>query len=141
VTGDWQERNDITLWTKEISPLHSFLQPFKIREPQRYAGVARHPPVAARREGDATHFRAIRKAGTLELLGEETTVKDFQPAVDFRSGKLAGKGLARQAQDLARGELQAHDMVEKEVVQQVGTDMVLGHLADLTLFVGRQQLG
>ena len=65
----------------------------------------------------------------------------FEPAQDFSVVIAAGKGDPGEKGDLFRPELQADGVIEKEVVEEIGADMVLGDLADLAVFVGGEKLG
>ena len=56
-----------------------FLYALQIGDPNRRTGVAWHPPVSSRREGDGSYFRSVRQTGTLKLLGEKSPVKLLQP--------------------------------------------------------------
>ena len=50
-----------------------YLQFIALVEPHFGRCIAGHSPIATRTKANATHFRPIGQARTLELLGEETT--------------------------------------------------------------------
>lgn len=52
-------------------------KPVQLRLPDGGAGVARHPPVAARGKRHGADLRPVREAAALELLLEEAAVEVF----------------------------------------------------------------
>src|SRR5262245_13365668 len=86
-------------------------------QPRRRGRVARHAPVAARRQGDAADLRAVGQARALELVREETLREDFQPAANF-VGAVCGleRRVAGQEQDLLRRRAVAQEVEQEEVV-------------------------
>ena len=74
--------------------------------------VAWHAPVSARGEGDVADARPIRNAVSLELLGEESSVKYLQPFQDRLLVVLACEGFLRQPVDLGRFESETQNIIE-----------------------------
>ena len=58
------------------------LKGLSLTEPQRGCCVARHTPISARREADASDLHAVRQAASLELLSEESAVERHEPLFD-----------------------------------------------------------
>src|SRR5207244_9381497 len=56
------------------------LRPF---QPQGCLGIARHAPIAARRQTHRADFWPIRQAGTLELVGEKPLDENHQPGTNL----------------------------------------------------------
>jgi hypothetical protein len=44
-----------------------------------------------------------------------------------------------EIENFARGKLVANNLKQEKIVQLVGTDMLLGFLADVTILIGRQK--
>ena len=55
------------------------LQFLDLIQPDASAGIGRHTQISPWGNCNATHFRAIRQTGSLELLCKETVIKCFQP--------------------------------------------------------------
>src|SRR5207244_7402946 len=121
---------------------------FQLLEPGIRAGIARSPPVAARRQRAArAHLGSVGHRGPLELAGaEEAVEEDTQPMLDHRelirspvrrreSGRpLAAiriaPGLMRQECHLAGSESISADPVEMKILELERPD---GGLAALHL--------
>ena len=110
-------------------------------EPYGGRCVGGHPPVAARREGDAAHLRSVGQGRTFELLGEEAAEEGLHPLQNHLARIAVAEGAEGQHQQFVGGESPADEVVEEEVVQLVGTHQILGLLGDFALLVGGQQFG
>ena len=107
-----------------------------LQPPEGGGGVGGHAPVAAGREADAAHFRAVGHARALELLIEEAVHKGVEPFLDRFGAVSSVEGVERQAVDALGGEAVAQHVVEEEVVELVGAHEVLGLLGDVALGIG-----
>src|SRR5260370_42101275 len=110
-------------------------------QPKRRLRVARHAPIAARREADGADLGAVGQARPLELVGEEALDEDLQPAAPLLGGMgLLELGVVGEEQDLLRRRAIAQEVEQEEIVQLVGADHALSDLGDLAAGAGRQQL-
>lgn len=103
-------------------------------QPDPGAGVAWHAEITPRGEGDGTDFRAVRQAGTLELLGEKSPVEVLQPFEDCGIGVFSRKGAVGDPIDLRRCEFRTQHIIQEEVVELIGSDEILGFLGDHAVF-------
>ena len=87
-------------------------------EPGRRFRVARHAPVAARRQADRADLGAVGQTGAFELVREETPQEHLEPAAHLigRVGLLEFRVL-RQEQDLLRRRSIAQEMKQEEQLQ------------------------
>src|SRR6516164_1662050 len=86
-------------------------------QPQRRLRVARHAPVAARRQADRADLGAVRQTGALELIGEEARQKHAQPLPQFDRCVFPVKSrLLCEVQNLLRRRTIAQEVEQKEVV-------------------------
>ena len=67
------------------SPDSALLERYSLHplQPQPRLRIARHAPVAARRQADRADLRPVRQARPLELVGEEALDEHLQPAAAF----------------------------------------------------------
>lgn len=108
--------------------------------PRLVLRIRRHPPVAARRQGNGADFHAVRHTVPLELLRPEAAIEIFQPFEDGFAAEIVLKRNAAQVEHLFRRISEANRIVEEEVVQRVRPDDILCLLEDIALFIRRQQL-
>ena len=60
------------------------------------------------------------------MLYEVITVEDLQPAEDHGPLVLAGERLDGEHQQLGRRGVQPQHVIEEEIVQQIGADLLFG---------------
>src|SRR5438132_6573412 len=89
-------------------------------QPDRGLGIARHAPVAARRQADRADLRSVGQAGAFELIGEETPDEHGQPLAQLRRCiRMVEARLLGQEQDLVGGRAVTKKLEQEEVVQLV----------------------
>src|SRR5262249_17952344 len=117
-----------------------FVAFFRPLEPGGGLSVARHAPVAARRQANGADFRSVRQAGALELIAEESLDENAQPLSDFLGSVFPVEvGMLGQKQNLLGRSAVAKEVKQKEIVKLVRSDGVLGVLYSLAIDAGRQQ--
>ena len=129
----------------------------KLFQPDRRLGVGGRAPVAARGERAAgADFGAVGDGGALELAGlEEAIQKQAEPLLDGGQGVLVllvvrervgpctarfvGPGVVGEEGDFGGAEAVARRVVEVEVLQLVGADLLLGGLKQRGRIVTRMR--
>src|SRR5690606_23580191 len=112
-----------------------------LRDPALDACIRRHAPISARRQGDLPDLGCIRRARTFELIVEEPAHEDLQPALQHGELVSPREGHLREVEDARGRRAVAHEMIEVEIVQFVGTDRVLRELGDFAFRSRGQELG
>ena len=130
------------IWWFHASPIVIILCLYAIAfvHPRLVLRIRRHPPVAARRQGNGADFHAVRHTVPLELLRPEAAIEIFQPFEDGFAAEIVLERNATQGEHLFRRISEANRIVEEEVVQRVRPDNILCLLEDISLFIRRQQL-
>lgn len=100
--------------------LCNLFQPFRLLQPEICDGIGGHTPVAPRRERDRADLNAVGKAGTLELLREETPVKADQPFFDGAVFIPARKGVLREKIYFGGGKAPADRVIEEKSCSSYG---------------------
>ena len=103
-------------------------------QPDPGAGVAWHAEITPRGEGDGTDLRAVRQAGTFELLGEKSPVEVLQPFEDCGIGIFSRKGAIGDPIDLRGCEFRTQHIIQEEVVELIWPDEILSFLGDHAVF-------
>src|SRR5207244_13128694 len=117
------------------------LRRFEPAEPESGLSVARHPPVAARRQTDRADLGSVGQARTLELIAKEAAQEHLQPLPQLRGCvRLVGGRLLGEVEHFFRRLAVAQEVEEKEVVQLVGADDRFGYLTDLAVGSEGEQL-
>ena len=109
------------IWWFHASPIVIILCLYAIAfvHPRLVLRIRRHPPVAARRQGNGADFHAVRHTVPLELLRPEAAIEIFQPFEDGFAAEIVLERNAAQLEYLFRRISEANRIVEEEVVQRV----------------------
>ena len=110
----------------------------QLGKPSRSICIARHAPIATRRERARADLGPVGQATAFKLLLEETPQENPQPFYDFVSVIVRSKRFIGKIQNFLGRETIPQNIIEEKVMQLVGPHKIFGFLRNLIVRISRQ---